>query len=294
MRRLTYLGLVLLLYPSLAAAEPPPERGKIIWFLQDGGARSGPFDTARVQALIRTGRVSREVMVWRLSMDGWAPASSVEVFVQAREEYSPPREVPRRLLFMIGAGFSFGFFNPRGVNDYLTHSIGPRLYLESGSLNMSVNMVPRLSVVFAPIEYIEVEALAELGWSPKTLREDLSGFQMTFDFMRYSAGGTIRGVLPIFRYRAALLAGAGVLYHRMTIEGYAASTAGFRANVALRLYPLEPAVLEISAFFDYAKATDPLAGPVPDAMPVKPSGPLTLDYTGGGIGLTAYFEMLSR
>jgi hypothetical protein len=271
---------------------------KALWFVQDGDVRGGPFDTVTVRALLRTGRVSHRCLVWRLGMASWAPAGTVPGFryevKRARESFTPRRTEPRRHLIMVGGGFSFGFFGPTDVNLYLHQALGNELILASGSERMTVNMVPRLTLTYSPIEYVQLEVLGELGWSPKTFEAESIGYKMTFDFMRYSVGGTVSGVLPMFDYRAALRLGVGVMYHHMTIEGYAADTAGFRASFGVRFYFLEPVVLELAAFFDYAKATDPEPGPVPAAVRGKPKGPLTMDYTGGGLGLNIYYELFGR
>ncbi len=58
-------------------AAPPPLPTSATYFVAVDGQQTGPFDlqTLRVQA--QSGRLTRETLVWRQGMDGWAAAGSV-------------------------------------------------------------------------------------------------------------------------------------------------------------------------------------------------------------------------
>ncbi len=286
-------GSLLLLLPALAAAAPSPPPERHIWFVEDDNLRTGPVDTDTLGYMVRDGWFGPQALVWRKGMKGWRPLGEIPELSanleKPREWLRPIKDRARRQLFMAGIGFSFGFFSPGQVNKYIARQTGS-LEVTSGSTNMTLNLVPRLSVTFAPIEYVQLEAVAEIASSPKTLDEVGGNYNKTYYFTRYSAGGTLTGHFPVASHKMTLFAGAGALYHRMSVEGYAATAPGFRGLIGLRLYLLQPVVLELVAMIDYVKATDPVAGAVEVGM-IQPSGPLELDYSGGLLGLNIYFEL---
>ena len=61
-----------------AAAAPPPLPGQGPTFhVEIGGAASGPFTVAQVQAGVAGGQVQPTSLVWAAGMAGWAPAQTV-------------------------------------------------------------------------------------------------------------------------------------------------------------------------------------------------------------------------
>ncbi|MDG2123901.1 MAG: RDD family protein [Verrucomicrobiales bacterium] len=47
------------------------------WFYASGKEQMGPVDSARLEALARSGEVTAETLVWREGLDGWKPYASV-------------------------------------------------------------------------------------------------------------------------------------------------------------------------------------------------------------------------
>ena len=43
------------------------------WFYADGGKQQGPIDEAQLVALIQSGKITQETLVWREGMADWLP-----------------------------------------------------------------------------------------------------------------------------------------------------------------------------------------------------------------------------
>ena len=83
---------------------------------------------------------------------------------------------PRRNLVMLGAGLSFGFFSPADVNTYLEDWLsGFSAYGYEGTSSLLLYLAPRISFIYAPIEYVQFEVLGEMGWGPKIFLFDTGG-----------------------------------------------------------------------------------------------------------------------
>lgn len=209
---------------------------------------------------------------------------------------------PRKLMLMLGPGFSLGFFYPQDVNRYMENwqdSQADMVVEESGFTGMILNLVPRLAICFAPIEYVQLQALAEIGWGPKIISVQNADTEV-FHFVRYSLGGTLNGHLPLKHGKYSLFLGGGVLYHWMRFEDYAADTLGYRGLVGFRIYLSNKRFTpEVFVAFDYAKAgtgkpinAAPTTNPDGSIGPTVSSGKeLELNYTGVMIGANFYFKL---
>lgn len=293
-------GIMVLLLAGLGAApaaarEDAPAR-RALWYYDNGHGSQGPLAIWELRKKVGDGDVSLSARVWRHGLAGWQPVLSTPALADAvQRARSWPRPVEDRAVawrVLAGGGFSFGFFSPAEVNKYLARQIGT-LGVSDGSSSMSLFLNPRIALSVLPVEYVQFELVGEIGWSPKTFEEPVSGYRKTYDFTRYSVGATVSGHLPLAWRRAAIFIGAGALYHHLGIEGYGADAAGFRAVMGVRFFNLRPLIIDLVGTFDYALATDPDADPVDNAL-VQPSGPLELDYTGGTLGLNVHYELFSK
>jgi len=210
-----------------------------------------------------------------------APAEAAPPPVESAYHSAPPvKPVPvrtsaRRWMLLMGGGFSFGFFSPGDVNNYIEGGLG-NAKVEQGVSGMFLNLVPRLSIAFAPIEYVQVTAIGEIGWGPKIIQvRGSSSSSTSYSFVRYSGGAIVTGHIPLKNYRMSLFGGGGIMYHWMEFEGYEAGTPGFRGLVGLRIAK-KVFTPEIWLGMDYAKAND---------------GGFELNYTGVTIGATFHFKV---
>jgi len=210
-----------------------------------------------------------------------APAAQPTQYQPVNQQPLPPlRTSARKLMFLLGPGFSFGIFSPGDVNNYLEEKTSS-YSMESGFSGMFLNLVPRFSFAFAPIQYVEIEAVGEFGWGPKIISVK-GGDSKVYSFIRGSVGATVTGHIPLKNYKYALFGGAGFMYHWMAFEDYDANTPGARAVLGFRIYKktFTPSILVI---FDYARATD-----------VSQATPFELNYTGVMIGANFHFRVFSR
>jgi hypothetical protein len=65
--------------PQQAAAPggPPPLPNQASFYVAVNGQQAGPFDTATLQQKVAAGQVTRETLVWKQGMSGWAAAGQV-------------------------------------------------------------------------------------------------------------------------------------------------------------------------------------------------------------------------
>lgn len=80
--------------PAAPAAQPaPPPIPAEAWHAALNGAARGPFDRTQLEALIASGALDKETLVWRAGMAGWSKAGEVEAlgaFFGARPPAPPP------------------------------------------------------------------------------------------------------------------------------------------------------------------------------------------------------------
>ena len=194
------------------------------------------------------------------------------------------RKGPRKLMFLIGPGLSLGIFYPSEVNNYMERWLDNQgtVVSKSGFTGMFINIVPRVTMEFLPIEYVGIEVLGELGWGPKIISIE-GGDSKIFSFVRYSVGGAVNGYIPLSGGRKAIKLGVGGLFHHMSFEGFSTNTVGFRAQAGYRIYQriFTP---EIFAAFDYAK------GDVGTPGGFTSNYPKNLNFTGVIVGVNFYFN----
>jgi hypothetical protein len=185
------------------------------------------------------------------------------------------RTSARRMMILLGPGLSFGGFSPGDVNQYIDDKVSGYT-VQSGFSGMILNIVPRVTASFSPIEYVQIEAVGEIGWGPKMI--DKGSSTDLYSFVRYSGGVTVTGHIPLKSYRFSLFGGAGFVYHWMSFEEHAAGTPGARALLGFRMYN-KVFTPEIVLMFDYASAND---------------GPFNLNYTGVTLGVNFNFRLFNR
>ncbi|OLT53220.1 SPFH domain-containing protein [Cellulosimicrobium sp. CUA-896] len=77
--------------PQSAPAGPPPLPGAgSPWYWAVGGAQAGPGSVADLSALVRSGEVTRETLVWQEGMAGWTAAGQVAALSPLFAAVPPP------------------------------------------------------------------------------------------------------------------------------------------------------------------------------------------------------------
>jgi hypothetical protein len=199
----------------------------------------------------------------------------------------------------VGPGLGLGFFNPSDVNQYMENWLDSQgsYSVQEGFSGMVLNVVPRISVSFAPIKYLQLQAVGELGWGPKIVMVQ-NGESEFFNFMRYSVGLMVNGHLPLGNDRYSIYLGGGVLHHWMAFKDYDGSGLGYRGQLGIRFLGRR-LIPELYVAFDYATASTgmPLnAGKITRSDGSVAMGPATgemkLDYTGVTLGAIFYFAVL--
>jgi membrane protease subunit (stomatin/prohibitin family) len=72
------------------AGTPPPLPPQVQLYVAVNGQQSGPFDVAVLQQMAQTGQLSRDTLVWKQGLAGWAAASTVEECVAIFAVVPPP------------------------------------------------------------------------------------------------------------------------------------------------------------------------------------------------------------
>jgi hypothetical protein len=76
--------------PSGAGVPPPLPGAGAQFFAALAGAQAGPFDLTVLAAKIRSGELTRQTLVWRNGMSGWAAAESVSELQSLFAQVPPP------------------------------------------------------------------------------------------------------------------------------------------------------------------------------------------------------------
>jgi hypothetical protein len=200
---------------------------------------------------------------------------------------------PRRLMLLLGPGFGFSFMYPREINEYLGDWADRQgVEIEDGSTAIVLGMMPRVAVNFAPIEYVQIQVVGELGWAPKVLTvidDTLDSRTESFHFLRFSTGGTVNGHLPVARGRGSVFLGAGVLFNVVKFKSYKEMAPGYRGLVGYRFYGRRIFCPEIFFEFTYINAKTSDEPGVYDADEIE-----ELNYTSGTIGVNFYFKAVEK
>jgi hypothetical protein len=195
---------------------------------------------------------------------------------------------PRRMMLLIGPGYGFSFMYPKKVNDYLEDWKNAQgASVEQGTTAILLSIQPKLAIAFAPIEYVQIQVVGEVGWAPKIIAVS-GGDSGVFHYMRYTTGGTVAGHIPISNGRRSLSFGAGGLFNVLKFEDIQEIAPGVRALFGFRFYTRRRFTPEIFAEFNWIRAdvSDSDAG---EAMDID-----ELNYTSFTIGGNFYFKIIEQ
>jgi hypothetical protein len=210
---------------------------------------------------------------------------------EQREQRKPEKRAHKvaakhsfRPKLLLGPGFSLGAFYPGDVGTYV--SDWRASHPGSEGIDLFPSFVPRLSLAFAPIPYLEIRTIFEAGWAPKYV-EGNDAESRWFVVSRYSTGMDLVGHIPLSHGRRSLFMGTGLMFHALHFEDYAAYALGFRALMGFRFSTgrFDP---EVVMTFDHVNGDTgrPVGGPG--------SRDLVLSYSALTIGANFYFDLLSR
>jgi membrane protease subunit (stomatin/prohibitin family) len=73
---------------------PPPPPPVSQYFIAVNGAQQGPYDDNTFRAMIQSGAVKRETVIWKQGMAGWVPAGQVPELAQFFNTMPPPPPPP--------------------------------------------------------------------------------------------------------------------------------------------------------------------------------------------------------
>jgi hypothetical protein len=82
---------------SSAASAPPPMPPPLDaeeWYTAVNGAQQGPYNKAKIAAMLKTGEIKRDTQVWKKGMAGWIVISNVPELQDIIAELPPPVEAP--------------------------------------------------------------------------------------------------------------------------------------------------------------------------------------------------------
>lgn len=73
-----------------AGMVPPPLPTAVTFFVGVNGQQQGPFDMATITAMARSGQITRQSLVWKAGMAGWAAAETVPELLTLFAQIPPP------------------------------------------------------------------------------------------------------------------------------------------------------------------------------------------------------------
>lgn len=161
-----------------------------------------------------------------------SPAANVE------KAPFPNRSSPRKNMWLFGGGGTFGIIYPKEVNQYIEswlNAQGDYTTTEDGFTEMVLALVPNLSLLYSPIEYVNFELFTEFSWAPKILSVQ-NGESNIFHFIRFSPGLNVLCNIPFNSYKNSIFFGGGVEFDLMRFEDFVGKSLGVRAKAGLRLY----------------------------------------------------------
>lgn len=210
-----------------------------------------------------------------------AAISPVPVVTLSAPTY-PHRNSPRKHMWLFGGGGSYGIIYPKEINSYMQDWINTRdnyAVTSNGLSDMVMTYTPNLSLLYAPIEYINFELFTEFSWAPKFLPVK-NGESRLFHFIRFSPGVTIVCNIPINSYKNSIFLGAGVEFDVMRFEEFVGSSFGIRAKAGLRFYMPNRSVDVFSAVLVTKDKSNEIA-----------NTRIELNYTTMLFGTTVYFNI---
>jgi hypothetical protein len=173
-------------------------------------------------------------------------------------------------------GVSFGFFNPKNVNNYIKYDLSNNNVITSTTSNM-FSYYEGQGGLTLKLKFIDIRGFAEFATAPKLIIVT-NGDSRSYFFNRTTLGASADFFIPLGTSKHSLFFGGGLTYNFLKFEGFRASDPGFRIQAGASLqfgkFNLQP-----YARFNYAKAEDKLS-----------LGHFDLNYTGGQIGFIFSFH----
>ncbi len=184
----------------------------------------------------------------------------------------------KKFAFGPGIGIGIGFFNPDGVNEYITNELG------DNATNANLYMYEEAKVFLNfKTRWFDVVPMVEYAIGPKVV---VSGGSQSYFFNRLSPGVTADFFIPMgMSGKYALFLGGGAQYHMMTFEGYTGEGIGYRFQLGFDLqfgsFNLQPTL-----YFNLANLKNVLPENIDDYYFKNRD----LDYTGGGFSINMSFH----
>jgi hypothetical protein len=175
--------------------------------------------------------------------------------------------------FYPGFGIGFGFFYPKGVNEYISNDLS-NYYQQYGTYDMFMYYTVNGFLTYK-MKWFDVTALAEYAIAPKFILISNTSDLITYGFGRFSPGMLANFYVPFASGRHAVFFGGGAQYHMMKFKEFKRNTIGFRfqAGVSLqfRKFNVQPVLA-----FNLANAKDKM---------IVNNKLYDLSFTGGQLGI---------
>jgi len=175
--------------------------------------------------------------------------------------------------FYPGFGIGFGFFYPKGVNEYISNDLSS-YYQQYGTNDIFMYYAVSGSLTYK-IKWFDVSALAEYAIAPKFIYVSNTSDLITYGYSRFSPGMLASFYIPFASGRHAILLGGGAQYHFMKFKTFKGNNIGFRIQAGISLQFGKFNVQPLLAF-NIAKAKNEMM--VNDKL-------YDLNYTGGQLGI---------
>lgn len=134
----------------------------------------------------------------------------IPVFTFAQDE-------EKKTHFQVGAGFSFGFFNPSDINDYIADDLDfHNMIVQTGFSGMFLNIGGRFFVGYKTDINLGVETFLEGAIGPKIISVN-GGGGMAYLFNRFSPGVKLTYNLQLSK-KSSLVFGTGPMFNNMNFK----------------------------------------------------------------------------
>lgn len=174
-------------------------------------------------------------------------------------------------------GVAIGFFNPKGVNNFIKNDLSSNNIVTTTSSDMFAYYEAHGGLTLK-IKFIGISGFAEYATSPKWIIVT-NGSSRSYYFNRTTLGVSTDFFIPLGTSKHSIFFGGGITYNFLKFKAFKASDPGFRIQAGASLqfgkFNLQP-----YARFNYAKAKD--------VIPFTASP--FLNYTGGQLGFIFSFH----
>ena len=177
-----------------------------------------------------------------------------------------------------GFGIGIGFFNPKGVNEYINYELSS-YYQQFGTFDMFMYYELNGSVTLK-IKQLDVTALAAYAISPKFIIISNTSDIKTYTYSRLSPGILANYYIPFGTGRYSLFIGGGAQFHHLKFKEFNGNNIGIRLQVGLNL-KFGNTNMQPHIALNLAK--------VKDGMIVN-SELYDLNFTGGQVGINLIFR----